>query len=166
MNVQSNASAPRQPERAQSRATERTETRRLERPSRAHLTDDSRFAIDLTRVPKGYTMEWKRHELMGMRDRRNLVIVRQNHWEPVPHKTQPHIFGHTCTNEDEHVIVDGLGLYMRPTYLNQDAAAEHREETDYQLGQQLEALRLSSRQQVGERYTKIKRTVEAVQAVE
>lgn len=156
----------RQPERTHPRATERTETRRLERPSRAALTDEGRFAVDLSLVPKGYTLEWKRHELMGMRDRRNQVIVRQNHWQPVPHKMQPHIYGHTCENEDEHIIVDGLGLYMRPKYLNEDAAQEHKETTDYQLGQQLQSLRLSSQQQVGQQYTKIKRTVEAVQAVE
>lgn len=154
--------ATREPSRASSRGTERTDERRLSRPGRGNLTDDSRFALDMSKIPTDYVMEWKRHTLMGLNDRRNQVVVRQNHWTPVPHKLQPHIYGHTCTNEDEHIIVDGLGLYMRPEYLNEDANEEYHQNTDYQLNQQLQALRLSSRQQVGDERTKIKREIVSV----
>jgi hypothetical protein len=149
-------------EREMERGTERVEERRLERPTRGNLSDDSRFAVDLSRVPRGFVMEWKRHELMGARDRRNQTVVRQYHWEPVPHKLQPHVYGHTCTNADEHIIVDGLGLYMRPAYLNEDAERETAENTAYNLNQQLASLRLSSKAQVGEQRTKIKREIVAV----
>lgn len=152
--------------RASDRVSARQEDRRLERPSRVAITDGGAFALDKNRIPKGFTMEWKRHEVMGFQDKHNQVVVRQNHWEPVPHKLQPHILGHLCNDPEQHILVAGQGLYMRPTYLNEDAAAEQREETDYTLSQQLKALRLASKDQVGERYTKIKKTVVAPQPVE
>lgn len=153
-------------DRGHDRVSDRTEDRRLQRPGTGRLTDDSRFALDRDRIPPGYVMEWKRHTLVGQIDRRNMAVVQQYHWKPVPHKAQPHIYGITAKDEAEHIVVDGLGLYMRPSYLNDDAQAETRNETDYQLNQQLQALRLSSKDQVGERYTKIKREVVGVQAVE
>ena len=150
------------PERLAERTTERREERRLERPGSGVLTNDGRFSLDESLIPPGFKMEWKRHTLMGQNDRRNQVIVRQFHWQPVPHKMQPHIYGHTCTNDEEHVIVDGLGLYMRPDYLCEEAEAENLRETDYVTNQQLQSLRLSSKEQVGDRYTKIKKTTVAV----
>lgn len=153
-------------ERSPDRVSERVDDRRLQRPGAGRLTDDSRFALDRDRIPKGMAMEWKRHTLVGQVDRRNMAVVQQYHWAPVPHKLQPHIFGITARDENEHIVVDGLGLYMRPSYLNEDAREETRNETDYQLNQQLQSLRLSSKEQVGERYTKIKREVVGVQAVE
>ena len=153
-------------DRTPERVSDRVEERRLQRPGTGRLTDDSRFALDRDRIPAGQVMEWKRHTLMGQVDRRNMAVVAQYHWKPVPHKMQPHIFGITAKDENEHIVVDGEGLYMRPAYLNADAAEETRNETDYQLNQQLQALRLSSKEQVGDRYTKIKREVVRVQAVE
>ncbi len=147
------------------RTADRQETRRLERPSRAQVTDGGAYSLDKSRVPRGMVMEWKRHSCMGQEDKHNQVVVRQNHWEPVPHKMQPHILGH-LGNDEEHIIVAGLGLYMRPAYLNEDAMKEQHEETDYTLNQQLQSLRLASKEQVGERFTKIKRSVVAGQPIE
>lgn len=153
--------------RTTDRTTVRQEGRRLERPSRSAASGDgSLFSIDKGLVPPGYVMEWKRHEVMGFSDRHNQVVIQQNHWTPVPHKMQPQKLGHLCKDPEEHIIVGGEGLYMRPTYLNEDAAAEQREETDYTLNQQLQALKLSSKDQVGERFTKIKRATLAPQTVE
>lgn len=149
------------------RATERTESRRLERPDTRRLTDDGRFAIDLSRVPPGYVLEWKRHSVMGMQDKQNQVRVRQYHWEPVTHKIQPHILGHLCRNEDEHILVDGMGLYMRPAYLNDEARAEQREDTAYQLDQQIKSLSSASTDQVGKANTFVKKSsVPVPQAIE
>lgn len=157
----------RAPERTPERATERTESRRLERPDNRRLTDDGRFSIDLNAVPPGMVMEWKRHSIMGMEDKRNQVTVREYHWVPVTHSQQRHILGHLCKNDDEHIIVDGQGLYMRPEYLNEEAQEEHRRETDYVLGQQMQSLRMSSKEQVGEARTKItKQRVAVAQPVE
>lgn len=165
--IGSQRASDRIPERIGERGTERTETRRLTRPDNSNLTDDGRYAIDLNRVPPGYVMEFKRHTIMGMEDKRNQVLVRQYHWEPVSHKMQPHILGHLCANEDEHIIVDGNGLYMRPEYLNEEADAEHRHNTDYVLGQQMQSLRLQSKEQVGPGRTFIKKqTVAVAQPVE
>lgn len=153
--------------RTTDRATVRQESRRLERPSRSASSGDGTvFSVDKSAIPPGYVMEWKRHEVMGFNDRHNQVIIRQNHWQPVPHKMQPTILGHLCKDDEEHIVVAGQGLYMRPAYLNEDAAAELREETDYTLNQQLQALKLSSKDQVGERFTKIKRATLAPQTVE
>lgn len=150
------------PERVSERATTRVEERRLSRPDTRNLTDDGRFSIDLAAVPEGYVMEWKRHTVMGMEDKQNQVRIRQFHWMPVTHSMQPHILGHLCKNDDEHIMVDGQGLYMRPIYLNQEAEAEHRADTDYVLGQQLQSLRMSSKDQVGAARTFIKKSVTAV----
>lgn len=154
------------PQRVHERATERTEERRLQRPDNRRLTDDGRFSIDLNAVPPGYVMEWKRHSVMGMEDKRNQVTVRNYHWQPVPHKIQPHIYGHLCKNEDEHIIIDGLGLYMRPSYLNDEARAEHKADTDYQLGQQIKSLKGESASQVGAANTFIKKSVVASQPID
>jgi len=165
--------APRASARIQERAmatdrvSDRGNDRRLERPANQRKSDDGRFAIDLNAVPPGYVMEWKRHEIMGLRDKQNLVKVRAYHWQPVSHSQQPQILGHLCKNADEHIVVDGLGLYMRPAYLNEDAAREAEAEADYQLSQQLHSLKLTSRDQVGDKFTKIKKqTVQVSQPVE
>lgn len=149
-----------------SRIADRQSTRRLERPSRGKLTADGPLSVDLSQVPDGYVIEWKRHSVMGMEDTHNQVIIQQNHWKPVPHKDQPHIYGHLCKDPQKHIVVGGLGLYMRPEYLNEDARKEHIEDTDDVLGNQLQSLRLSSREQVGDRFTRIKKSTVAVQAVE
>lgn len=159
--------AQRAPERVSERGTERHEERRLTRPDARRLTDDGRFSIDLNAVPPGMVMEWKRHEVMGMQDKQNQVRVRNFHWQPVTHKIQPHILGHLCNNDDEHILVDGMGLYMRPRYLNEEAEAEHRHETDYVLGQQMQSLRMQSKEQIGPERTFIKKqTVSVAQPIE
>lgn len=159
---QSSRTAQRAPERLQARNSDRPSERRLERPANRNVTDDGRFSIDLNAVPPGFVMEWKRHQVMGMEDKQNQVRVRQFHWEPVTHKMQPQILGHLCTNEDQHIMVDGMGLYMRPVYLNDDAMAEARNDTDYQLSQQIASLRMSSADQVGKGNTFIKKSTVAV----
>lgn len=159
--------ASRQPARTLERSTERTTERRLERPDNRRLTDDGRFSIDLNAVPPGMVMEWKRHSIMGMPDKRNQVTIAAYHWKPVTHSMQPHILGHLCSNEDEHILVDGMALYVRPKYLNDDAHEEQKHDTNNQLDQQLQSLRLQSKDQVGERNTYIKKqTVAVTQPVE
>lgn len=147
------------------RASSRREERRLQRPSRMSESTGI-FDIDETKVPPGFVMEWKRHSTMGAEDRRNQVVVRQNHWSPVPHKMQDQIMGHLCKDPEQQIEVDGLALYMRPKYLNDDALAEQQEETAYVLDQQVRSLRMNSEEQVGKRFTKIKKAVVQAQVVE
>lgn len=160
------AASDRQPERAPmrhvERGSDRSQERKLERPDDRRLTDDGRFSIDMNKVPRGYVMEFKRHSIMGMQDTRNQVLVRRYHWQPVPHSMQPHFYGHLNTDPDKQVVVDGMGLYMRPRYLNDEAMAETRYDTDHQLSQQLQSLRLSSKDQVGDKNTYIKKQTVAV----
>lgn len=152
--------------RTSERTLDRQETRRLERPSRARISEDGPLSLDFNRVPKGFVMEWKRHSCFGKEDTHNQVIVRQNHWTPVPHKIQPHIYGHLCEDPERHILVNGLGLYMRPAYLNEDAYREQQETTDDVLGSQIRALSLQSQEQVGKQRTRIKKSIVAGQPVE
>lgn len=149
----------RAPERARERISERRDEKRLERPNMGRLSDDGRFAVDLDRKPREMTYNWKRMQLFGQNDKRNQVMISQFHWTPVPHKDQPHILGHLEKDENAAIIVDGLMLCQRPSYLCDEAEREQLTETDYQTNQQLQSLKLSSKEQVGERFTKIKRTV-------
>lgn len=144
--------------RAEDRASDRRPERRLTRPNRRSMTDDGRFSIDKSRVPQGHVMEFKRHEIMGLKDVRNQVTIREYHWQPVTHEMQPHFYGHMCDDPNKQVVVDGLGLYMRPEYLNEDAMLETQAATRSQLSNQLQSLRLSSKDQVGSMNTYIKKT--------
>jgi hypothetical protein len=133
---------------------------RLIRPSTVNR--DDRFSIDFSRCPRGMTMEWKRKSLMGMVDRRNMVTCERNHWKPVPHKLQPQFLGSFAKSEDEPVEMDGMILMMRPAYLSEEAEEERKSDTDNQLHQQLSSLRMASAKDVGNKFTKVKRTVERV----
>lgn len=156
----------RKQERARDRVSERHEEKRLERPNFGRLSDDGRFAVDLDRKPRDMTYNWKRMQLFGQNDKRNQVLASQYHWQAVPHKDQPHILGHLETDENAPIVVDGLMLCQRPTYLCDEAEREQVQETDYVTNAQLQSLRLTSKEQVGDRYTKIKKTVAQVQAVD
>lgn len=154
-------------DRTPSRISDRQPNKRLERPNERRMTDDGRFAIDLSLVAPGMVMEWKRHTIMAMDDKRNQVLVQKYHWQPVTNKEQPQIMGHLATDPDAHIIVDGLGLYIRPAYLNEEAENEGRADTDWQLRQQLDSLRMPSGKQVGGKNTYIKKqTVQVSQPVE
>lgn len=147
----------RQPDRSPQRPSDRAPERMPERLTRPNvLAGDDRFAIDLTKVPRGHRMEWKRMTLFGLQDKRNQVTLARYHWRPVPHEMQPHILGQ-FGKEGEHIIVDGLGLFMRPEYLCDEASEEQQHLTAYQLNQQLLSLRGQSVREVGEANTKLKR---------
>lgn len=141
----------RTPERTTERATER-----LHRPSDLSMSDPR--ALDETLIPRGVTMEWKRTALVGMADKRNQVISYRNHWKPVPHSMQPHFLGHLESDPNAPIIIEGLQLMMRPTYLVDDANKEYSDNTTYQLAQQLEGLRSNSIAHVGPKGTQIKRS--------
>lgn len=149
-----------------SRASDRTVERpvqRLQRPG--HATSESRFAVDLNKLPRDMDVNWKRVSVFGLEDKRNQIICAQNHWQPVTHEMQPHILGH-LGKPGQPIIVDGQMLMIRPKYLSEEAEKERNQETDYQTQQQLQSLRLASKEQVGERFTKIKKTFERGQPVE
>lgn len=132
------------------------EPERLTRPSTANQGD--KYYVDYTKLPRGYTAEWKRISVFGMQDTQNIVEAHRFHWRPVPHKNQPHILGHLGNdNPEQPIIISGLQLMMRPAYLSEEADAERIQDTDAVLSNQLQALRLKSKDQVGEKFTKIKR---------
>ena len=150
--------------RVAERSSDREGERRLQRPTNVNMTADGAFSLDKSRIPQGWVMEWKRHTVLGAEDKRNQVLVRQFHWQPVPHKLQPHIYGHMCDEEDRHIVVGGLGLYMRPAYLNDDAEREQMATTNDVLASQLRQLRTDSKAQVGAANTYVKRQTVSVPA--
>jgi hypothetical protein len=148
-----------------SHAQERQPERRLERPSNAQR--DNRFDIDHRLVPPGMTMEWKRVALLGQEDRRNQVVSNQFHWKPVPHEAQPQILGFLGDqNPRQPVVVDGLMLMMRPSYLTEEAHNEREDTANYTIAQQLQTLRGRSNEEVGTKNTKFKREFTPAQPVE
>lgn len=155
MSQQPHQQRPQQP--VQQRMDDRQEDRqpeRLVRPGNVATMD--KFAIDKRRLPKGYVAEWKRVSLFGLQDRENQVMNHQFHWKPVPHEQQPHVLGHTGKT-GEPIVKGGLMLMMRPEYLKEEAIEERHHQTQYQVSQQLKSLRGSSKEQVGDRFTKFKR---------
>jgi hypothetical protein len=141
------AQAERTASRLAERATERPTVRKFERPTDRGLTAAG-GEVDPKQVPHGYCMEWKRHTILGARDNRNVALVRQYGWEPVPNKMQPHIMGPGADPEAQ-ITRGSDALYMRPAYLNDEAHAEHTAETDDVLRNQLHALKSESKGQLG-----------------
>lgn len=133
-------------ERIAARTTDREPEKRLERPNAAHLSgDDILPKVDPMRVPKGYVMEWKRQSVLGAQDRRNMVQVARFHWQPVPHKMQPHMLGQ-FGKDDEPIQIGGQILMMRPAYLSDEARQEHSAETQDVLRSQLQQIQDSKKE--------------------
>lgn len=130
----------------------------LEFERSAISTQDNRFGLDFSRIPRGMVMEWKRVRLVGKEDPRNQVLCQQQGWHKVPHHMQPHILGHLAEGKDQSIVIDGLQLMMRPERYCREYDEEIQGRTGYHLAQHLQALRLSSKEQVGAQATIIKRT--------
>ena len=142
--------------RISDRGGDRVDERQTRKVRMGNASRSNRFAINFDLIPPGMTLEWKRMTIMGQEDRHNQVQTRLNAWEPVPHSQQPQILGHfAIENPEQPIVVDGLMLMQRPTYLCEEAEDEVKLETEFKLGQQLASLKLSSREQIGAERTKI-----------
>jgi hypothetical protein len=139
--------ADRTASRLAGRAPEQSGERKFVRPTDRGMTAEGR-KIDPRLVPKGYVMEWKRHSIYGAQDTRNKALVAQYGWEPVPNRMQPHIMGMGADPEAQ-VTRGSDALYMRPSYLNDEAHNEHAQETDDVMRNQLNALKSESKGQLG-----------------
>jgi len=131
------------------RPTERSEdrpTERFQRPVRGMTAAEAE--VDQSRVPRGYVMEFKRHTVVGAQDRRNQALVRQYGWTPVTNEMQPHFAG-PGADPKAQVTRGSDALYMRPAYLNDEALAEHNQETADVLNNQIHALKAESKGQLG-----------------
>ena len=145
--------------RAEARVDTRT-TERLMRPS--NLGMENPFELDHSLIPDGMVMEFKRLSILGMNDRRHQNICHRFHWTPVLHHEQPHILGITEVDPNAPIILGGLQLMKRPSYLVDEAHQERKDLAQYQINQQLSSVRAASKAQVGDANTKISRTFEPV----
>lgn len=81
------------------------------------------FEVDLARIPKGMTYEWKRATVLGQGSPQYDVFMREQGFEPVPASRHPEmvIEGHKGA-----IIRDGLILMERPEEYTREAQAEDR----------------------------------------
>lgn len=85
---------------------------------------DDKFYVHPSKVPHGWSYEWKRSMVYGQPDTDHQVNLRENHWTPVPADRHPEMMpvGHNGP-----VAKDGMILMERPAYLTEDARQEDLE---------------------------------------
>jgi hypothetical protein len=82
---------------------------------------DDKFYVHPSKVPDGWSYEWKREEVYGMRDVTHQVNLRENHWTPVPAARHPEMMP---IGDEGPIRKDGMVLMERPLYVTQDAREE------------------------------------------
>ena len=123
--------------RAPQRAEQRSE-------QRLTLTDanSSRFDIPRHMIPDGMDYQWVSQTILGQPDPRQSVPAAMNHWTPVPMKKHPHLVGpaQAAATPEAAIIVDGLMLCERPSYLTDQRKEQERRAAATQVGDQMARL--------------------------
>ena len=96
---------------------------------RASVTDDGNKYdvpehIILAHLEDGFTLEWKRVEVLGKEERTYVAQTARGGWEPVVAEKWPGQF--LPEGATGAIVVDGLMLMERPTVLTQQAIAEDK----------------------------------------
>lgn len=93
--------------------------------TRARLTEVDKFALPqkvmAAYTAAGWSLEWKRHTVLGMPDQSYDIALAENHWQAV---NSNEIKGMMPINHNGPIIRDGLMLMKRPAYLTQQAREE------------------------------------------
>lgn len=116
--------APKQPDRQAEHQPERTRTRQRSVNVAGPATHDS--YISLENVPSDVSLEWKRFTAIGQEYPFYLESMRKQGFEPVNPQEHPDWVSLPPGYDATTVIVDGLILMERPTYLRDEARAEDR----------------------------------------
>lgn len=87
---------------------------------RRRRTDD-KFHVHPSKVPDGWSYEWKRQRVYGMEDVDHQVNLRENHWTPVPGGRHPEMMP---IGWEGPITKDGMVLMERPQYLTDEARQE------------------------------------------
>ena len=105
--------------------TRDTEVRFSEKKTRRKKKDsDNELNIDQSEIPDGFVVEWKRVSIHGKEDRKNLIGLEKDGWEPANPKDFPSLVG---KNHKGSTVTNGHGdlcLMIRPKELTEEARAE------------------------------------------
>lgn len=133
------------------RTAQRAEQRANE-TFRVYRDTGDKFTIPPELIPDGMTYEWKRLSVLGKEDRRHQIALQRNKWAYVPADREEHeILGSDPTEPDANgkphpyancIIVDGLILMERPSYITDIVVQQDHREAKGQIRSQIERLRL------------------------
>src|SRR5215467_4762691 len=96
---------------------------------RRRTRTEDKFYIPLSKVPRGWTYEWKRESCYGQPDTDHQTNLRENYWTPVPARRHPEMMP---TGFEGSIKKDGMVLMERPAYLTEQA---RQEDFDYAMGE-------------------------------
>jgi len=92
----------------------------------SHAEGDPYF-IAPGEIPEGWTYQWIAVTVTGQEQRKSLASFARGGWEPVPMSRYPGRYGPAKLqgkDNEEHIVIEGLGLYERPTELTDEARHE------------------------------------------
>lgn len=97
-----------------------------------------KFYINEADIPEGWSVEWKRIEVMGKEDPAYEIAVARKGWEPAP----PNMFpGYMPANyKGKTIDRDGLRLMMRPAVITEEVKQIERDKANAQMRQNQEKL--------------------------
>lgn len=79
----------------------------------------SPYDFDVSKIPEGFSLEWKRESVLGEKDEAYALELRENHWTPVSPELAKKL-----GVLPRH---GGLALMQRPTYLTDEARADDKQ---------------------------------------
>lgn len=82
-----------------------------------------RYFVPAHLIPEGFSVEWKRTEILGKPDRRNLVAIETAGWRPAPADMFREMLpsGYSGINVEDG---EGMALYIRPLSFTKAAESE------------------------------------------
>ncbi len=108
---------------------------------RSKLDHVDELYVDPKEVPDGFTIEWKRHTIIGKVDQEWLVGLEKDGWEPAQPKDFPSRVGKNFTGNI--VTHKDLILMIRPLELTQEAKHEEKVNAQRQVKTKFEELGMS-----------------------
>lgn len=119
--------------------TELRNPQRVEIPQGLKRTTiSSKFDFDRSKIPPGWSYEFKKASIYGQEDRQYHLSLLRNHWRPVPGSRHPELVGSGAG--DHPIIIEGLMLMERPEYLTEEAKREDFVKGQGQMEQQFARL--------------------------
>lgn len=91
-----------------------------------------RYYVPPHLVPDGFSVEWKRIEILGKPDKANVVKLEASGWRPAPSEAFREILP---SGYSQPFVEDGegMGLYIRPMRMTDEANAEQKSVADQKV---------------------------------
>jgi hypothetical protein len=140
-------------------AKEQRTAQRGEQRLTRHPRSENRFHIDPAMIPDGSSYEWKRLSVFDKEDRQHQVHLARNHWVPVPAGRHPELSGE-APDSKKSIVIDGLILMERPSYLTDEAHEEDQRNAFDQVGTQMQRLQQTEPGTFERDTPQVKRSVE------